>query len=440
MIGGIRSLLEYILSVVRVFCLFLIALFIPRLFIHYVSSPAQNSEQVDAQSPALKLGLENLTDDFLKNLTPHGKKPYRVGLITNHTGKDQAGIRNIDILLNKGLNLKVIFTPKHGFNADKSDSQELAEGLAECTDASTKIPIVCWSSSVPKMAKNMKSIDVLFFDIQDSGIRHGYATTLLEVMKTVSYYRKKLVILDRPNLLGSCMEGSLSGTEQVSSLSLPLPIRHGMTLGELAVFFNKNILERAVMLCVIPMENYTRHAPMPGQVITKLSPNLSNVSACYGYSFLGLLGEIAPFDIGINSEHAFQCLLLPDALGLPKQTWYNLQELLKEHGVKSSFYRVFNERKKQPYSGLKIEVKNIDTFAAFSTMLAVVDFFKDSGIKLSFSKKFDALVGTTKVREFFGNVIDRKTLEEEVNANLVCFFTKAMSSFIYKPLPQVVRV
>ncbi len=431
MLRGLKFLIEYILSVAKVTLLFLVALFLPRVFISY---RALNPAAPEPLTSSFKLGLENISDTFFAHLVDERGKPCRIALITNHTGKDQFGKRNIDILRIKGANIKYIVTPKHGFYATAAEHNTAKESF----DIATKIPIINWRQGDHK--ELFQDIDVCIFDIQDSGIRYGYATTLLELLKEASAYHKKVVILDRPNVLGSYMEGSLIDTDIQGAHSIPVPVRHGMTMGELAQFFNKNLLEESVELEVVPMHNYTRQAHAAQGLPYHISPNITNPSSCYGYSFLGLLGEIGPFDIGVGTDKAFQCIMLPEQNGLSKQQWYAVRDMLKAHGVDSKFYRMLHVRKKQYYNGLKIQICDINSFSSFNTLLALLNFLKDEGIALTFSPRFDGIIGTKKIREFFQGAIPLQELECCMNKELLNFYTQAMDSFIYKPLPQLVKV
>jgi uncharacterized protein YbbC (DUF1343 family) len=435
MLRGIKFLLDYVLSVLKVSCLLLTALFVPRLFVHYMGT-AHVPHKGGRATPEFRLGLENIRcDAAFKQMTTNtsAKKPL-IGLVTNHTGKDQRGNRNIDILKASGLDITTIFTPKHGYFANIPNHQTTEE-----SDPTTGIPLIGWHTSTKRTDERVRSLDILIFDLQDSGMRHGYVTTLLDCMKVTALRQKKIIVLDRPNLLGSTMEGCPVDTDN-NSVTLPVPIRHGMTVGELAQFFNKHLLDHPANLHVVPMQHYSRHI-VPNLLVTgHLSPNLPNTSACYGYTVLGLLGEIAPFDIGIGTDQAFQCLMLPESTHVAKQTWYELQIELKKCNVETKFYRTFNDRKKQFFSGLKFHVSDITTFSSVSTLLVVLNFFKKSGVKLTFSNRFDSALGTEKIRKFLQENTNTAKMENEINRALVSFFTKASHSFIYKPLPNMVHL
>ena len=166
------------------------------------------------------------------------------------------------------------------------------------------------------------------------------------------------------------------------------------------------------------------------------------MNSCYGYSFLGLLGEIRPFDVGVGTDRAFQCLLLPENVKFSKKKWHELHLELKKQGVENSFYRYYSARKKQYCSGLRLRVADINTFSSFSTLLMIANFFKKSGVNLIFSKHFDTAVGSSKVREFLEGNLKRSDLARYVNNGLSMFFNSAshLNCFLYRPLPKVVNL
>lgn len=430
----VRFLIEYIVSIIKIFLLVLCAVFLPQIFLSHINNSSQSN--LCFSRPSFKLGLENISDDFLQNLTECHDFSYTIGLITNQTGRDQLGNRNIELLLKRGLKINVIFAPQHGFYGDVGVHCTLQDGV----DKDTNIPIINLHQhdDFKKITKQtLHDIDVLIFDIQDAGMRYySYLNTLLFFLDIAAQYDKIMVVLDRPNLLGSCMEGVVIDANSM----LPVPIRHGMTVGELANFCNTYVLKKQANLHVVPMANYDRMGDLHKPLLSRLSPNIASINACYGYSFLGLLGEVSPFDIGVGTDKAFQCILLPESLQFPKQKWYELRALLKERGIESSLYRYFSSRKKQYCSGLRLFVRDINRFSSFNTLLTVLDFFKQAGLSLALSSVFDKAIGTAKVREYLEGTLTKKELEGFINNSLHCFYNKAFNSFMYKPFPKVVMV
>lgn len=439
MLRGVSQVIDYIFSVLKVFLLFLFALFLPRFFLFNSDGSASHSKNSSSQ---FKLGLENLSESVVKQLKIVNNKPCSIGLITNQTGKDQQGNRNIDLLCEKGIKIKKIFTPQHGFTGTKNMQQAQ---LNSACDSKTNIPIVSLfgAHSAKKFnAKMLNDVDMLVFDIQDVGMRHySYIITLLESLQAAQRFNKKIVVLDRPNLLGSSMEGFFSVLSKSQKTAYaPIPVRYGMTVGELARYFNMHILPQQAQLEVVPMKYYNRNVQMRDVLVSHLSPNIPTIESCYGYSFLGLLGEVAPFDIGVGTSKAFQCIALPDSVKISKQKWYELRTLLREAGVESKLYRYMSKRKKEYCTGLRLAITDINNISSCKLLISILDFFKDAGITLSFSSHFNKALGSTKVRDFFEGKINRAQLEYEVNENLKVFFNQASSSFLYRPFPKIVMV
>ena len=440
---GILKLFQDVISLLRVFSILVLALFLPQLFIWHNQNVQQ--PQISSNSDGFKLGIESVSDSLASNLSVQGEATCRVGLITNQTGTDQAGNRNIDILLNKGFDIKKVFTPPQNKEIEKtlqSHNQNLK--------FAKQIPVIALETKNGASLftpQSLLDIDILMFDLQDAGMRqYGFITLLLNAMQSSKMHKKKFIVLDRPNLLGWCMEGTCSFDPEkhiaahIAEDKMPIPMRHGMTVGELATYFNKNVLESPVDLQVIPMQHYNRQSEARKPLLCSLSPNISTIDSCYGYSFLGFLGEVNPFEIGIGTDKAFQCILLPEHIKFPKQKWHELRSVLKEHGIESKLHRCFSQRKKQYCSGVRLYIQDINRFSSFNTLIMVLKFFKESGITLAFSERFDKALGTHKVRSLLEGNISYTELAFELNEELQTFFKKAFSCFLYKPFPKMIHV
>ena len=383
-----------------------------------------------------KLGLENIPGSFLQKLRLNNNALSRIGLITNQTGKDQQGRRNIDILLAYDLPITCIFAPEHGFSGVVLAGKEVNGSV----DEKTNIPVVSLygKGSGKRITKDtVSNIDVLMFDIQDSGMRHyTYISTLLRAMEAAAEFDKRIVVLDRPNPLGFRMEGPLVEKDLHSFISIAsIPLRHGMTIGELAWYFNLYVLKAPAKLHVIKMKNYNRGVGLNNVLPEALSPNIQHIQSCYGYSFLGLLGEIAPFNVGVGTDMAFRCILLPRALAVKSSIWKQVQKLLASYGIKSSPHICLNY--KGQHSGLSLRIDDINTVASFSLLLDLLQFFQNTGMRFSYSPMFNKAVGTKDVRKMMSGMFERVRLSHITQTNLQEFFNKARQVFMYEPLPHV---
>lgn len=393
---------------------------------------------------AFKFGLENISARNLQLL-----KGKNVGLVTNQTGIDQCGKRNIDLLRAKGIKIKKIFAPEHGFNGDIPAEKEVKDTV----DTKTKIPIISlykqWTGK-KITAEILRGIDFIVVDFQHVGMRHfTYISTLFTVLKAASEYQKPVMVLDRPSPLGGCMEGPLveAGLKTFFSFC-SIPLRHGMTLAELARYYNRYELKTPVALHVAPMKDYRRNKKTSGIIATHLSPYIKSVDACHGYSFLGLLGEVRPFKTGRSTDYVFQCLALPDHVPFTQKQLSGLSWLLRQSGitVQPYTYQDTNWQKKKMCTGFKVHVDDIADFSSFSMILKLLMFMKKSGVSLTFAQAydkkfiFDKAVGTTLVREYIQGKVTKKVLKKEVDNGLRQFFAKAKSCFLYEPYPKLVFV
>ncbi len=385
-----------------------------------------------------KLGVENIPIDFLTTSCPT-KKPQEcmIGLITNQTGVDQKGARTADILAQNGYTIKYIFAPEHGLNGTLAERDVL-----DSVDAKTNIPILSlYGNGSGKMIapEHINDLDVLVFDIQDSGMRHyTYISTLLNTMKIAADYHKPYIVLDRPNPLGSRMAGPLVEPSLISFISIaPIPLRHGMTIGEIALYFNKHVCSKPAQLQVIKMENYDRNVGFMGNFIHQLSPNLQSLQSCYGYSFLGLMGEVEPFDVGVSTPMAFRCIALPKSMRVPKNVWKKVQALFKEYGVKSVFYKHINPKNKKKSKGLRLEFNNISQLKSFELFIELLQLFKKENISFSFSAAFNKAVGTAKVQEVIAGTLGKDLFFAQIKSELEEFCKRAQGMFLYAPVPVI---
>ncbi len=181
----------------------------------------------------------------------------RVGLVTNASGVTRDLRSNVDALRAAGISLVALFGPEHGFSASAPDAAHIASGY----DARTGLPIYSLYGETRKPTREMlANVDVLLFDLQDVGVRfYTYTATLALTLQACAENRVPLIVLDRPNPInGNTLEGAILDPALQSFVGHgPLPIRYGMTIGELARFYNTE-LNIGAELEVITMRGWQR--------------------------------------------------------------------------------------------------------------------------------------------------------------------------------------
>ena len=243
-------------------------------------------------------------------------KNKRIAIFSNHTG--MVGNKHLlDILLEHNFNVVAIFSPEHGFRGNA----DAGEHVSSTIDSKTGVPILSLYNGKSKKPSeaSMKKFDILIVDIQDVGLRfYTYYISMVRLMDACAEYDRKILILDRPNPNGHYVDGPILDMKYKSGVGgLPIPIVHGMTLGELALMVNGERWLPSSRICdvtVIPCKNYTHQTmyrlPIPP------SPNLPNMKAIYLYPSICLF-EGTPVSLGRGTTLPFQ------VYGHPNMTGYN---------------------------------------------------------------------------------------------------------------------
>src|SRR5690554_481674 len=280
-------------------------LFIP-LFLLFTACTFAQSEPVN--EPALRVGAE-VTESYLPLLD--GK---RVAVMSNQTGM-VGDIHLVDVLVNHRANVVGIFSPEHGFRG----TADAGEHVSSSIDEKTGIPIwsLYGSGGGKPSARQMKRFDVLLFDLQDVGLRfYTYYASMARLMDACAEHGKKMVVLDRPNPNGFYVDGPILDMKHKSGVGwLPIPVVHGMTLGELALMINgeKWLPQGRVSdVTVVPCENYTRQTRYELPIAP--SPNLPTVQSTYLYPSTCLF-EGTVMSLGRGTPFPFEVYGHPDYKG-----------------------------------------------------------------------------------------------------------------------------
>jgi len=270
-------------------------------------------------SPAVRPGLEVLLSDSL-----HLVRGRRVGLVTHQAGVDHLGRRGVDVLRQAGVAVVALFSPEHGFRGTADPGAPVASSL----DSATGLPIysLYGPTSAPS-AEMLRGVEVLLVDLQDAGARYfTYLFTTVEVMRSAATAGIPVVVLDRPNPIGGLVQGNVLDTTVARTAVgfLAIPMRHGMTLGELARLA-KHDLGLATDLRVVPVAGWRRsmYFDETGLPFVPPSPNLRSLDALIHYPGLCLF-EGTNLSVGRGSARPFEQLGVPG--GAPAAVWSALRQ------------------------------------------------------------------------------------------------------------------
>ena len=252
-------------------------------------------------------GIEVLLDDSL-----HLVLGQRVGLVTNHTGRDRAGTPSIDLLADHPeVELVALYSPEHGIRGKEEAGVRVTGGR----DGRTGVPIHSLYGATTKPTPEMLAgVDVLLFDIQDVGARYyTYLSTMALAMEAAGEAEIEFVVLDRPNPIGGeAVQGNLLDPNFASFVGLyPVPMRHGLTAGEFARMAAGEFGVR-VKLSVAVADGWTRDMPYAETGIPWVapSPNMPSVTSALHYPG-SCLFEGTPISVGRGTPMAFQHLGAP---------------------------------------------------------------------------------------------------------------------------------
>lgn len=262
-------------------------------------SKATETTNQKIKNLALKTGAEN----YNAYLPLFENK--KIGIVTNPTGIVENKKHLVDFLLENKVDLQKIYAPEHGFRGTADAGEVIKDGK----DIKTNLPIISlYGNNKKPKPEQLENIDIIVFDIQDVGARfYTYISTLHYVMEACAENNIELLVLDRPNPNGSIIDGPVLEMEHKSFVGMhPIPVLHGMTIGEYAKMINgEKWLANGVTcnLTVIPCSNYKRD--MSFSLPVKPSPNLPNDQSINLYASLCFF-EGTNVSVGRGTEKQFQ--------------------------------------------------------------------------------------------------------------------------------------
>ncbi|MBN1222203.1 MAG: DUF1343 domain-containing protein [Candidatus Aminicenantes bacterium] len=370
---------------------------------------------------AIRLGNERALAQFPAHLGG-----CRLGLVINHTSVLADGTSLLEAFLKRGIDVRAVFTPEHGFTGQEEGGSSIADGTVR------DIPVFSLYGDTKKPApEHMQNIDAFVYDIQDVGTRfYTYITTLKYVLEAASEAEKTVYVLDRPNPLGGIVvEGPLLKERFRSFIgSIPIPIRYGLTPGELALMMKgEGWVPKGLNLHVLSMDNWKRSYYWDDTGLTWIptSPNIPHPDTAVAFPGTGLLGGII-LNQGLGTAQPFL------QIGAP---WLDTERLVDSLGDAAAFgiqlkMLAYTPRSlpgkilQPPYEnreckGIRIRITDKKKFLSIRFTLAVIKALKENhpeNLSLQ-ADSLNRLVGDNILEKFLrGNIgFDdmMKTIEEE---------------------------
>ena len=376
--------------------------------------PSKNNNQTNSEynKVPIKTGADNY-EAYLPLL-----KDKKIGVVTNQTGILSNKTHLVDFLIGQKLAVQKIFAPEHGFRGTADAGEHVIDGK----DTKTQLPIISlYGDNKKPKNEQLKDINIMVFDIQDVGARfYTYISTLHYVMEACAENNIPLVVLDRPNPNGTIVDGPVLEPEHKSFVGMhPIPVLHGMTIGEYAKMINgEKWLTQGIQcnLEIIPCKNYSRN--MAYDLPVKPSPNLPNAQAINLYASLCLFeGTIVSVGRGTNKQfqiygspylenHGYSFVPQPN-LGAKDPLWKG----------RKCFGEDLSKTKKNKQLELKWLIK-----AHREASTVMIPFFNDF---------FTKLAGTKKLQEQINSGVSETEIRKSWESGLTDFKTMRKKYLIY---------
>jgi uncharacterized protein YbbC (DUF1343 family) len=345
-------------------------------------------------------------------------KDKKVGIVTNQTGILSDKTHLVDFLLEKKIAIQTIFAPEHGFRGTADAGEHVVDGK----DPKTGLPIISlYGDNKKPKPEQLAGIDILIFDLQDVGARfYTYISSLHYVMEACAENGVPLIILDRPNPNGRIVDGPLLEKEFTSFVGMhPIPLLHGMTIGEYSQMINgERWLKNGVQckLTVIPCVDYSRK--MDYSILVKPSPNLPNDQSINLYASLCLF-EGTNVSMGRGTEKQFQIY------GSPFLTKTNF-----------SFTPKPNFGAKDPlYNGKECFGEDLTAYPKLNRLELkwLLKAYQNTSDKTKFFNAFfTKLAGTKKLQQQIESGVSEEKIRDSWKKDLESFKKMRMKYLIYK--------
>ncbi len=381
--------------------------------------------------PVVLTGLDVLVERGFAEL-----KGLRVGLITNQTGLDSQGRSAVQLFANApGVTLAALFSPEHGF-AGVSEEDSISSGTFGLSDGRTVPLYSLYGSTKAPTAEMLQGLDVLVFDIQDAGARfYTYSTTMALALTAAAAAGKDFFVLDRPDPInGEAVEGPVLEDGMRSFIAtMPVPVRHGLTMGELARFYNISA-RLGAKLTVVPLKGWRRGMwfDQTGLPWTRPSPNMPDLDSATLYPGIALF-EASNLSVGRGTERPFRWVGAPwlDAKAV-------VARLKKEGlpGVEFSAERATPSKSVfagEACSGVRVTVTDREaarSVAVYAHLAAALRDLQPKDFKID-PERLAQMVGRRRFVELFNAGAPPRELEEALAEGLADFKTRRAAFLLY---------
>jgi uncharacterized protein YbbC (DUF1343 family)/CubicO group peptidase (beta-lactamase class C family) len=373
----------------------------------------------------VRTGIDVLQEEGFERL-----KGAHVGLITNASGLARDGTSTVDLFVKApAVTLVALFTPEHGLAANLNGK------VADSVDEHTGLPVYSlYGDSFAPSAESLAGIDVLVFDVQDVGTRFfTYASTMRRAMDVARDHHLRFVVLDRPN--------PIDGTDVAGPVLVPsarsfvnyhaLPVRHGMTIGELSLLFDADD-HLGVALSVVPMRGWRRasYGDETGLPWVNPSPNLHSVDEALLYPALGLL-EATNLSVGRGTDAPFERVGAPWVRADALASALGSEALAGVTFVPETFTPSADRYSGQLCSGVHVAVRDRNEFEPVQTGLAIARALRRLNPHEWDFDKLDRLVGDPRVVRAIDAGLPLTAIVDTYRANLAEFVSRREKYLLY---------
>jgi len=368
----------------------------------------------------------------------HLVRNRRIGLVTNQAGVDAQGISDVARLQAAGVRIVALFSPEHGFRG----AADPGAAIASSVDSATGLPIysLYGRSSAPTDAM-LRDIDVMLVDLQDAGARYyTYLATTVEVMKAAARVSVPVMVLDRPNPIGGVVQGNVLEPEFISMVGrLAMPMRHGMTLGELARLAAAD-LGLSTSLTVVPVDGWHRPQALDetGLPFIPPSPNLKSIESLFHYPGVCLF-EGTNLSVGRGTDAPFE------QVGAPGLDTTAVLAAIREAKLPGVRFRGVEFTPRRPgegkfadtlVTGIRLEVTDRSTYDPTATavhlLVAVRALYGDRFVWIP--AHFDRLAGTRALRTAVEARTSPRVILEAWKPALNRFLKRRQPFLLYPPV------